>query len=297
VYNGVDFVSDQGMLGTEENPVLPGDVVSLSFTLYEAAKDSSVLRASRLHVILEPYSAGKLRISLWYVIDNPTGQVVVSDAGQPVIVFSVPQGSTDLSFPETMDTSTLLATADGFGDLTSVQPGSAYQMFYMVEMSYQDQDEFVLPLHLPVDQAIIMLPANSLEISGEGLIDNGQRTMTDGTNLQVYTTAALADGSAVRFTFGGPPQVSTALIGGVAFGVVLAAVGGWWLISGRKRQRQVGDEAPLAGEEPAQEMDELLDSIVTLDELFQAGEIGEAAYQQRRAELKERVRLLKDKDE
>ena len=37
----------------------------------------------------------------------------------------------------------------------------------------------------------------------------------------------------------------------------------------------------------------LLDAIVALDDLYQAGELPEAAYQQRRAELKERLRQIR----
>jgi hypothetical protein len=298
VYNGVDFTSDQGMLGTESNPIASGDVVNLTFTLSEFSTDASTLQAARLHVILEPVSTGKLQVSLWYVIDNPTAQVVrAAAADQPVLRFSVPQGSTNLQFPETMDTSTLLATADGFGDTASVQPGSNYQMFYIVELSYQDQDEFVLPLHLPVGQAIIMLPSGGLKISGEGLIDNGERTTTDGTNLQVYTTAPMAAESTLRFTFGGPLQVDGLLIGGLAFGAALAAAGGWWFVARRnKRAAEGGVEEGLLSEaqEPAQQMDDLLDSILALDDLYRAGQIEAPAYRQRRAELKERVRLLKE---
>lgn len=249
------------------------------------------LVATRLHIILEPAENGSVQISLWYVIENPSTQAVVAAApDQPVLRFSVPQGSTNLQFTEMTDTSTLLPTMDGFGDTASVPPGSDYQMFYMVEMNYQDQNEFALPLHLPVGQAIIMLPAGSIEISGAGLIDNGQRTMNDGVNLQIYTTAAIPAEGTLRFNFQKPQQVSTALIGGLAFGVALIGAGSWWFVSRRRRSRAA------VSEEPAPEIDELLDSIVALDDLYQAGEIGETAYQQRRAELKERARLLREKN-
>jgi hypothetical protein len=37
-----------------------------------------------------------------------------------------------------------------------------------------------------------------------------------------------------------------------------------------------------------------LDAIVALDDLYQAGELPETAYQQRRADLKERLRKIRE---
>jgi len=42
--------------------------------------------------------------------------------------------------------------------------------------------------------------------------------------------------------------------------------------------------------------DEILDAIIALDDAYQAGQIGEAAYMQRRAALKEQLRGLNGRD-
>ncbi len=298
VYEGVDFISDQGMLGTESNPIRNGDVVELTFTLAEASTDTSKLEATRLHVILEPVSEGVLQVSLWYVINNPMDRVVgAAEAGKPVLRFAIPAGATNLQFSDMNDTTTLVGTDDGFGDTASVQPGSNYQMFYTMKLAYKNGDEFALPVHMPVRQAIIMVTDPALSVSGTALSDSGDRTMSDGTKMHVYTSSELAAENVLRFTFASSSQFNPIWIGVIGLGLALAALAAWFLIRRKRDLAEAGNGASLAVDaQPAQEMDDLLDSILALDDLHNSGEIEDAVYERRRAELKECVRLLKDED-
>jgi hypothetical protein len=95
---------------------------------------------------------------------------------------------------------------------------------------------------------------------------------------------------------------SELVIGIGAFGVVLIIAGVWLY-----RQRRNRPEDDLEEEEEGAEADEaevaavqdtpdtLLDAIVALDDLYQAGQLPDAAYQQRRAELKARLKALKER--
>jgi len=82
------------------------------------------------------------------------------------------------------------------------------------------------------------------------------------------------------------------VIGLAVFGVALAG-GGFWFF----RQRRAAAAATADGEyiepEPVETSESILDAIVALDDLYQAGELPEEAYKERRAELKARLKELR----
>jgi hypothetical protein len=82
------------------------------------------------------------------------------------------------------------------------------------------------------------------------------------------------------------------IIGVVAF-VVALGLGGFWLY----RQRQKTTRMALATASPdvpaAETTEDLLDQIVALDDLYNAGQLPDDAYQERREALKEQLRKLK----
>jgi hypothetical protein len=88
-------------------------------------------------------------------------------------------------------------------------------------------------------------------------------------------------------------------------GLVLILAGVW--ISRRNRgftpvsqdEMAHGEESVLeAGEtETPADADALMDDIIALDDLYQAGELPETAYRERRAELKEKLKaIVEDKE-
>ena len=88
------------------------------------------------------------------------------------------------------------------------------------------------------------------------------------------------------------------IIGLAAFGLALIVAGVW--ISRRNRLAATENEAEMVEDEDS-DLDEaetgtpvdaetLMDDIIALDDLYQAGELPEAAYRERRAELKEKLR-------
>jgi hypothetical protein len=81
------------------------------------------------------------------------------------------------------------------------------------------------------------------------------------------------------------------LIGLGVFGLALVAAG-FWLLRQRTARQLKAEPAPEEILESETE-ESLLDAILALDDLYQAGKLPEDAYQQRRGVLKARLRAAR----
>jgi LPXTG-motif cell wall-anchored protein len=173
--------------------------------------------------------------------------------------------------------------------------------------------EILHPIDLPVNAVVVLIPATGINVAGEQLREM-EPTQVQGITYQMFSTGRLEAGSELRLTLSGSPKSSAGLtsstgsslaIGLLAFGLVLVA-GGVWLYRRRRGERgseeagELGsegvDEVPAGWEQgswgDAEDSNTLLDAILALDDKYQAGELPEEAYLQRRAELKARLKTL-----
>jgi hypothetical protein len=243
-----------------------------------------------------------------YIVSNPGGQVVVAPGeDQPVVRYPLPEGAMNLQFQDGELGGRYIETENGFGDRMGIAPGSGqHQVLFAYTLPYDRKLSLDVPLPLPVDAAIVMVPPGGVSVKSDQLMDAGQRDV-QGMAFQVYQTeSALPAGDTLSLSISG--RVSSAgstgqagslaslIIGAGIFGVVLigAAV---WLYRQRAGQES-GEEEPeetepeLAGESS----EALLDAIVALDDLHASGSLPKAAYQERRAELKARLAEALERD-
>jgi hypothetical protein len=159
-------------------------------------------------------------------------------------------------------------------------------------------------MDMPVNAVIILIPEDGIKIRSEQLADMGTRDV-QGVVYHMYSSELMEAGSNLEMTISGKPgggrlipvvgSNSSLLIGLAAVGLVLVLLGVWLF----RRNRASAVAAPYGaaqagaeGESPVEDTEELLDALLALDDRYQAGELPEQAYRQRRAELKAR---LKDK--
>jgi hypothetical protein len=225
--------------------------------------------------------------------------VIPSSAGEAVIAFDLPPGYTNLQFESGELGGRYLQTANGFGDTTGVQPGSAsHQILFAYEMAYQKSA--VIPLHMPlkVTSAILLTPGSGVRLEAQGLQDAGARTLQEG-DMRLYTVNDLAAGSILQVKVSGLPGQNPAVLNGTSTGLfigggaLIAVLVGIavWLIR-RREPAEEGREEELKEEDS---VESLLDAIIALDDLHQAGKIPADAYKERRAELKERLRAARER--
>jgi len=153
-----------------------------------------------------------------------------------------------------------------------------------------------------------MLPDTGIKVKGEQITDDGTRDMQD-TTYHLYSGAGLQSGSKLEFTLSGKPKAGTQAfttkstkniaIGLGAFGLALVGAGVWLFV--RNRQQQAGDtateiegEALSVSQPEPQDSAALMDAIIALDDLYQAGKLPEEAYLKRRDELKTQLKQATD---
>lgn len=279
------------------------DVLELTIQLYETTTSAEALVIDRVHLLVDFPSPDYVQFIEIYIMSNLGEATVVSaDPGQPTVSFPLPEGAESIEFDNGTLGQRYLQTEDGFGDTVSIPPGSGvYQVLVYYQLPVRrDKLNFSQEMSYPVQAVIAMTPAGEGTIKGSNLEDAGIQTIPSGS-VQIYSGGFIAKGDSLDFRLS-IDSGETALaedsasflprdvvIGlGVAGGLVFAI--GIWLFL-RQRGVDLGE-----GEEPAlaDEREQILDSIIALEDLYKEGEIAEKDYQKKRQEYKERLKAFEE---
>jgi mono/diheme cytochrome c family protein len=305
----------------ESDPVFPtaGQTsLDLPVTIYDTTTDVSGLAADQVHILLDYSKPDVVQVVEFVIITNSgTKAVVAAEKGGAVVKVILPKDSSNLQFEQGAIGDRYLKTADGFADTTSVAPGTKkYQIVFAVDLALPKAGlfggrklEFTQPFPFKVNGLSVLVP-EGVTVEGSDFTSGGLQDMGTGTKYMVFNASGFESGKSLHVTASGAPQGSTTtattgvssnqsiIIGVGAFGLVLIIAGVWMYWRDRRREPVDVDELEAdGGEEDADEesaegasMEEIMDSIVALDDQFKAGNIQEAAYKQRRAELKAKLK-------
>jgi mono/diheme cytochrome c family protein len=312
MFNNVTF-SSQPLHDTD---IQPGQDASLAIAISDSSSDASVLSAQRLHVFLDFSVPGTLQVAELFIVQNKTDKAVVSaDPQKPALQFTLPEGAMNLQFQDgSLGDGRYVQTSGGFGDSQAVPPQGTAQVLFAFDLPYPNASASLsVPLPMAVDSAVVMAPAGGVNVSGPQITSNGTRSVQSTTNqgssstIAMFSAANLAKGASLDLNISGQPPADAsstgaaatgssspvALVIGIAvFGLALVA-GGYWLIRQRRAAAAEDEDAEAELEGPAESAESILDAIVALDDLYQAGELPEDAYRERRAELKSKLKELR----
>jgi len=238
----------------------------------------------------------------YFVISNPgTKTIVAKDKGGAIVTVSLPKGYTNLQIQDGQIGDRYLQTADGFGDTSPVLPSKQqYQLIFAFDLPDTGNFEFTQPFSLNIS-AITFLVSEGVTASGQDLTDGGLKDMGNGGGkYQLYAAGARKTGESFTVTVSGKSAQASALslpggdlgryliigLGTLGFLLILGAA---WLYLRERRRVPAGGMAREEVEDPVS-TDEVLDAIIALDDQHTAGNIAEEVYQQRRAELKAKLR-------
>lgn len=262
-----------------------------SLTIYALTEDPSGLVMDDAQVIFE-YAADSIAVYTLYSFRNPTDEMIVvpqDETGQiPFIKF--PKGSSGFGFEPTQDSATFLSTANGF----AIPPSDAsYGLVAFSSLAKTDEINFSMPFDLPIASVNVFVPVGT-KVEQAQLTDLGIQTIQNFT-YQIYESDSIAAGGSLAFTLTGEPSDAPAatsnntamLIGAGVLGAALL-VAGFWMYRQDARKAQATEEEDAGEFESAEEV---MDAIIALDDLRGKKKIGEQAYQKRRAELKEILRI------
>ena len=299
-YAGTTYGSDISVVEAEQGEI------SLPIDIYESTSDSSILVNDRLHLFFEFVDETTLRVIQLYIISNPTNMTLVPEnAGDTTVDFALPEGAANLEIQDGVIGDRFITTQNGFGDTLAVRPGSgSYQVLYAYNLAYKNKLELVQPLSIPASAVVILVPEGVINIKADQVEDAGVRDV-EGTQYHMYNMSGLNAGEELRLTISGKMAGSgmsiakgdskSILLGVGVFGGVLLAAGGWLFVRSRAKADEEDDlEASEVEDAPAsvETRETLMDAILALDDLYQEGRLPKEAYQERRAELKARLKEI-----
>lgn len=280
---------------------ITGDRIDVPITVYDTTTDLNGVVIDRLHVFFDFSVPGKVQVVELFILSNPTNQVIVpASASQPVLGFKLPDGFTNLQFDAGSLGDRFISTPDGFGDLAPIPPNpEQHQILFSYDLPYERRLGVELALPLDVNAVVVMLPPGGVELRSDQLMAAGSRDV-QGMTFQLFTGSGLSGGDSIKVELSGrsassgpsaTSNITGLLIGLGVFGVVLVGAGVWLI---RQRKLQEEDTGEVEDDAAPEDEESLLDAILALDDLYQAGKLPEEAYTQRRSELKERLRKLNE---
>lgn len=299
-YDDATYTSDLAIVGAQIQDIF------VQINVYDKSTDTSALTVDRLHIFFEFLSADQVRVAELILVTNPTDRVIgAAEAGRPTVEINLPEGAVNLQFEEGALGTTFVETENGFGDTRPVQPGvGQHQILFSFDMPYSRKFDLDQALDMPISALVVMLPEVGVKMSSDTLVSAGTRDVEGQSfTYELFTGGGIAAGSRLPISLSGTPTFgesgggitagtgSGLTIGLTTLGVVMIAAGGWLF----RRQRQTTADTADVEEEPvpdhinAMDVDELMDAIIALDDLYRAGDLPEGAYLKQRSLLKQRL--------
>lgn len=299
-YKGILYQSELSMIKAGESAV---ELAPL--TLYDTSADLAALTVDQGHVFLD-VSTGQVQIIEFISILNSTGKtVLVPVTSDTMALAKAPDGTTSLGYDAQQGQAMPVQAQDG--RFAMPPSDKSYGLVAGFQMPYDNKSaevEIPFVLGMPADSSIFVPVGVKLE--GDGLADQGQQDIGNGTVYQVYGFGPLSANSSLTVKMSGQPQTGETaggtstnsnqplIIGAGLLGILLIGAGGWLYFRDRKRSEETDEER--SDEDEFDDADSVLDAIIALDDLHRAGKLPDEAYQNRRAELKEQLKKLESRD-
>lgn len=290
-YEGMDLRSDFAI-------VKEGDT-SLSLppiTLYSKTEDSSALVVDEARIFFE-YGTDVIQVYNVYSFRNTGDEMIVvklNEKGEIPFIKS-PEGSSGFGYEPMQDSEPLLQIENGLG----IPPSEgSYGLITFASVPKAKEFEFSQEFVLPVTAVTLFVP-EGITVQSDKSTDLGVQAIQD-FNFQIYELGSVTAGESLKLAVSGTPKEpgttsasapaeatsnQNLLIGAGALGIALILAGGWMYLRDRRRAEDGSGEEVEDNEFESSE--DVIDAILALDDLHRAKKISEAAYQKRRAELKE----------
>ncbi len=277
------------------------DLLELTIHIFETTTSDENLVIDRIHLLADFPSPDSAQIVEIYIVSNLGDTTVVAEnPGDASISFPLPSGAQSIEFENGALGQRYLRTEDGFGDTVSIPPGSGvYQVLVYYSLPLQrNRINFSQEMPYPVRAVTVMTPADEAVLKGSSLEDQGIQAIPDGY-VQIYSGAELAKGESLDFrltvvseTLALPADGTEILPRGLVIGA--GVLGGMIFFVGmglflRRRREDLSLDADPALDENAEQ---ILDSIIALEDLYQEGEITEKDYLKKRQDLKGKLKAL-----
>jgi len=292
-YGGVVFTSES----VSASQIINGTRLLLPIMLYETTTDTNILYVDRWHVFLDFTTPGTVTIGEMFVINNPTNRVVVAPTeGAGVLDFLLPDDIQNLVVADGDLGGRFTQVGSVLSDLQVIPPGNNHQVIFTYTLPYTGSRSLELESPLAVNLLIVMMPSEGILLRSPSFDSSGIRIIQD-SSMRFFTAMNLPAADSVNCQLIGLPPDSIGTVLNrlqineiIGIGIFLTTV--LFIFFGFKSIIRKRKKVLLQKE---QDPEALLEEILALDDLYQAGKISDINYVQRRVELKEKLlRLERD---
>lgn len=295
-YSGVTLKSELGVVEPGQTELGLAPIV-----LYEISDDSSALVMDEVSLFFHSGDEATYDVLALYNFRNPGETVVVVKMAdrQEIPFVKFPQGAEGIGYEAVQDSAPFISLDDGFAMTPSDSP---YGIVAFSTLAKQNKTTVTQEFVLPVSFVRIYVP-DGMEVRGAGIVAESPQDI-QGTLYQSYLASGFDAGASLTFELSGTPKGTPAgaaeatasnnnllLFGAGGIGILLIAAGVWMYLRDRRQAaedlEEDEDEEEAEPEDEFETSEEVLDAIITLDDLHRAKKISDEAYHKRRAELKE----------
>lgn len=289
--------------------------ISAALTVYETTTDDADIRIGSVHVIAESFGQ-VLRLSEIYFFGNVGDRAYVGSPGEdgrPRTVFvPLPAGAMGVAFEEETASARFVQEEDGLWDTEPVPPGAETSLIFFSYHLVVGSD--VVPLErtfaYEVSSLNLLLAQPGLTLRSDQLEPGGMESF-QGAQFQIYDARDLGPDSslvaelipvttdeAMAGTPAGMGELTGAGTSGnqkvlrqIGFALALLAIGAvvaYSVVSKGQPRRRV----PEADRTVDVQARHLLVELADLEDAFEAGQVAEAEYTRRRAQIYEALQGL-----
>jgi hypothetical protein len=290
--------------------------ISATLKVYETTTDDADIRVSSVHIIAESFGQ-VLRLSEIYFFGNTGDRAYVGTLGEDgrsrTVFVPLPPGAMGVSLEDDESSERFVQEDDGLWDTDPVPPGTEMSLAFFSYHLVVAGDTVPLERQFayPVDSLNIMVVQPGLTLRSDNLESHGPQ-LIQGRQYELYTARDLGPDSPLTVEFvpvagaeavsGSPSGTEETILGlsdagnqgtlrQIGFGLALLAVGAALAYSFVSNGRPVrrAPEQDRASDAPARR---LLVELADLDDAFDAGQMTEAEYTRRRAQIYESLQAL-----
>jgi|GEM_PF-671307 len=271
----------------------PGESVRrVAMRIYEPTSDPRVLRVNVHHIIVEA-GEGVVQVAELLVFSNTGDRTYIggaprADGKRETLRITLPAGAANVQFMEGLMECCVSATDTGLVDTMDVEPGMRQIAYAYTVQIAQGRLALRRRLDYPTDRVEVFGRAGfGMEAPGLQRQDDVQ---TDQGTYARFSTANAAAGSEIRIAASGLPVPRSGLrrLAIAAFAGIVAAALAYPLLRRRRREGSI----PTSIRDRDDTRQGLIAAVAALDDRFEAGEIPEQEYRERRARYIEKLRRM-----
>lgn len=257
--------------------------VDLSFTVYDASTDLSLLDVERQHILLNFQSNGMIHVVESYLIVNSSSYTAVPmDINSPLISFKLNKDARNITYQDLSDQEYVRVVNHILEDSQPILPGSVHQVLFQYDLPFSGERTLEFSLPVKVSSAIVMVqdPKNQTKCSG---MMRFEKNPVGTSTIMLFSEMNVDAGETLALSCFNTKEAVPIAIGIFSIGCILFAVVLVLNSSHKKVERK-----RLFADRKVKKVT-ILDAIIALDDQLKAGEISTEVYRVKREELIRRL--------